>query len=122
METFVAARDGQLVGIGRIHGGEAFPASEVTPGLLATGYVRHGVGPLPKDPGSHGAFSIDELLALGLDPAVAAKTHVPPPVRPAPDPVDTLPNSTWAGQGRTRAMARAEALEQQERAKKATKS
>src|SRR6267143_1649814 len=71
MKTFVAKRDQLRVHDGQVHTGEAFPASDVTPSLLDLGWVREGRGTMPRDRGSHKAFSKGETAAHG--PAAPTK-------------------------------------------------
>lgn len=66
-KTYVAKRDRLKVGhedqLGEIHGGEAFPAREVTHSLLGLGWVTEGRGTVPVDDATHGAFASGELAA-----------------------------------------------------------
>ena len=64
LKTYHATRDGQRVHGGVIHGGEAFPAAEVTRALIDTGRVTGGAGSLPADVRTHCAFTVAELAAL----------------------------------------------------------
>lgn len=64
-KTYVARRDRLKVGhedqLGEIHGGEAFPAREVTHSLVGLGWVTEGRGTVPVDDATHGAFASGEL-------------------------------------------------------------
>jgi hypothetical protein len=64
MKTYVARRDNLKVLHGYVHGGQAFPAEEVTFALLNTGWVSEGVGVLPTDVGTHDAFQARVLASL----------------------------------------------------------
>ena len=60
-KIYKAQRDRLRTHDGHIHAGEAYPAAEVTPALLGTGWVTEGLGTVPVDPGTHAAFASGEL-------------------------------------------------------------
>lgn len=60
-QIYIATRDQLKVNEGSVHGGEAFPASEVTPPLLDLGWVTPGKGVVPADDRTHELFADGEL-------------------------------------------------------------
>ena len=73
-KTYVATRDQLKVNEGSVHGGEGYPASEVTPSLLALGWVHEGRGTQPVDTRTHALFATGELETHepASDEAIAA--------------------------------------------------